>query len=157
MQLETARHIVWTNRRHLQSSHSLHLLYLLYLTFCFYYDDWISHLFSVCPVAPLKWAPKIQAHLLTNEALPEPFHYLPHGSRIRFSVSFGEHEMDKEPRIMHNRIAPYWFLKTNKLFQSHCHPNMLVEKIFHTARGSCLGAAGLIQYSWYSTISTIFY
>lgn len=55
---------------------------------------------------------------------------------------------------MHNRIAPYWFLKTYKMFQSHCHPNMLLEKMFHTARGSLLNVAGLIQYSSYSTILT---
>lgn len=43
---------------------------------------------------------------------------------------------------MHNRVAPHWFLKTYKMFQSHCHPNRLLE-MFQTARGSPLSVAGL--------------
>lgn len=37
---------------------------------------------------------------------------------------------------MQNRIAPYQFLKTCKMFQFHCYTSMLLEKMFHTARGT---------------------
>lgn len=37
---------------------------------------------------------------------------------------------------MQKRIAPYWFLKTCKMFQFHCYTSTLLEKTFHTARGT---------------------
>lgn len=154
MQLETGRHIVWMNRRHLQAlliwsissiwlPPFIRMIELAIFSLFAQLPLWNGHLKyrHICSLTKHCWSLSIIYHM---------------GAGLGSLSVFWEHEMDKEPQIMHNRIAPYCFLKTHKMFQSHCHPNMLVEKTFHTARGSCLGAAGLIRYSWYSTISTIF-